>query len=131
MNSSFIKKALLLSAVLFSCAVISQTQNEPKAEVKAEKTTVDFALEGMIGVVVGNNAVGINVGGPSLKLRLKNYKIGVGAFPSLLILKGEAVPRLAVSPIVEYRKWMLITPYYGYDAEKKMIWTFGLGYKFK
>jgi len=131
MNPSFIKKALLLSAVLFSCAVISQTPNEPKAQPKAENATVDFALEGMIGVAVGNNAVGINVGGPSLKIRLKNYKIGVGAFPSLLILKGEAVPRLAVSPIVEYRKWMFITPYYGYDAEKKMIWTFGLGYKFK
>ena len=131
MNSFFIKKALFLSAVLFSCVAISQTKEETKLEPKGENPSVDLALEGMIGVAVGNNAVGINVGGPSLKLKLKNYKIGVGAFPSLLILNGEAVPRLAVSPIVEYKKWMLITPYYGYDAEKKMIWTFGLGYKFK
>ncbi|MDR6966617.1 hypothetical protein J2X31_000615 [Flavobacterium arsenatis] len=131
MNSNFSKKALFLSAVLFSCAAISQTKEEPKLEPKVENPTINFALEGMIGVAVGNNAVGINVGGPSLKLKLKNYKIGVGAFPSLLILNGEAAPRLAVSPIVEYKKWMLITPYYGYDTDKKMIWTFGIGYKFK
>jgi len=131
MNSNFIKKALLLLAVLFSYVAISQTKEEPKLEPKIENPTIDFALEGMIGVAVGKNAVGINVGGPSLKLKLKNYRIGVGAFPSLLILNREAAPRLAVSPIVEYKKWMLITPYYGYDTDKKMIWTFGIGYKFK
>ena len=118
-------------AVLFSYVAISQTKEEPKLEPKIENPTIDFALEGMIGVAVGKNAVGINVGGPSLKLKLKNYRIGVGAFPSLLILNREAAPRLAVSPIVEYKKWMLITPYYGYDTDKKMIWTFGIGYKFK
>ncbi|MFY0482709.1 hypothetical protein ACI6PS_08885 [Flavobacterium sp. PLA-1-15] len=127
MNSVFIRKALLLSAVLFSSVVLSQTQDE----VKKENPTVDFALEGRIGVAVGDKAVGINVGGPSLKLKLNGFKIGVGAFPSLLVLDGDAAPRLSVSPIIEYKKWMLITPYYGYDAEKKMIWTFGIGYKFK
>ena len=131
MNSVFIRKALLLSAVLFSSVAISQTQEETKNQTKTENTTIDFALEGIIGVAVGNKAFGINVGGPSLKFKLKNFKIGVGAFPSLLILDGDAAPRLAVSPIIEYKKWMLITPYYGYDANKKMIWTFGMGYKFK
>ena len=131
MNSVFIRKTLLLSAVLFSSVAISQIQEETKAKTKKENTTVDFALEGIIGVAVGDKAVGINVGGPSLKLKLNNFKIGVGAFPSLLILDGDAAPRLAVSPIIEYKKWMLITPYYGYDANKKMIWTFGMGYKFK
>ena len=131
MSSIFIRKALLLSAVLFSSVVISQTQEETKTEIKKENPTVDFALEGMIGVAVGDKAVGINVGGPSLKLKLNNFKIGAGAFPSLLILDGDAAPRLAVSPIIEYKKWMLITPYYGYDTNKKMIWTFGMGYKFK
>lgn len=98
MNLSFIKKALLLLVVLFSCVA----KEEPKIEPKTENPTIDFALEGMIGVAVGNSATGINVGGPSLKLKLKNYKIGVGAFPSLLILNGEATPILAFSPIVEY-----------------------------
>ncbi len=125
MNSLFIKKALLLLALLFSSFAISQTQNE--TEAKKENPIIDFALEGMIGLAVGNKAVGINVGGPSLKLNLKDFKIGAGAFPSLLVLDGDAAPRLAVSPIIEYKKWMLITPYYGYDAEKKMIWTFGIG----
>lgn len=127
MNSTFIGKALLLSAVLFSSVVHSQT----KEETKKENPAIDFALEGMIAVAVGDKAVGINVGGPSLKLRLDDFKIGVGAFPSLLVLDGDAAPRLAVSPIIEYRKWMLIAPYYGYDANKEMIWTFGIGYKFK
>ena len=131
MRSVLIKKALLLTAVLFSPVAISQTQAEPKAAPATGNPTVDFALEGMIGLAVGNNTVGINVGGPSLKLNLKGCKIGVGAFPSLLILNGEAAPRLAVSPIIEYKKWMFITPYYGYDADKKMIWTYGIGYKFK
>lgn len=116
--------------VLLTSVVFSQTQEQQNPEPKQEKIAVDFALEGMIGVAVGNKAVGINVGGPSLKLKLKHFKIGVGAFPSLLILDGDAAPRLAVSPIVEYKKWMFIMPYYGYDTNKKMIWTFGMGYKF-
>jgi hypothetical protein len=33
--------------------------------------------------------------------------------------------------LIEYKKWMLIAPYYGYDSNNKMLWTFGIGYRFK
>jgi len=129
-------KPLLLVLLLTSATAFCQEPDKPKAEQPktAEKPVqekVDIGLDGMLGLSVGDNAVGINVGGPSLKFRYKNIKVGVGAFPSLIILDDKASPRLAVSPIVEYKKWMLITPYYGYDSKDKMIWTFGLGYKFK
>jgi len=104
------------------------TSNLPIA-TKPEKQ-IDLSLEGMIALSVGDGIVGINVGGPSLKLKINSFKIGVGAFPSLILMDEKALPRLAVSPIVEYKKWMLITPYYGYDSKDRMIWTFGLGYKF-
>lgn len=124
-----LNKSILL---LFLCSApaFCQEAEKPKTEEK-QTEKIDIGLDGMLGLSVGNNVVGINVGGPSLKFRYRNIKIGVGAFPSLIILDDKAAPRLAVSPIVEYKKWMLITPYYGYDSKDKMIWTFGLGYKFK
>lgn len=70
------------------------------------------------------------MGGPSLKFHMNKFKIGVGAFPSLVVADQKAIPRLAVSPIVEYRNIMLIAPYYGYDSDDEQIWTFGIGYKF-
>ena len=120
------KKTLTVLAIgIFSNSVFSQIPAE-KSEPK-----IDFGIEGMIGVAFNKDITGINVGGPSLKVKLKNLKIGAGAFPSLLIMDKKAAPRLAVSPILEYKKWMIIAPYYGYNSKDKMIWTFGLGYKFK
>lgn len=84
----------------------------------------------MLAVSVGEKTVGINVGGPSFKFKIKDFKIGVGAMPSLFIRDDKAVPRLAVGPVAEYKHWMLVVPYYGYDSEDRQIWTFGLGYRF-
>lgn len=123
-----LKKFFLLFILSISTKLcFSQTKEE---EAKANKK-IDLAIDGMLGVSFNGKALGINVGGPSLKLKSKNdLKIGVGAFPSLLIMDKKAVPRLAVSPIIEYKKWMLIAPYYGYDSSDRIIWTYGLGYKF-
>lgn len=110
---------------------VAQNQKETTSVPTETKTKIDFTLEGMIGVSFGDGIVGINVGGPSLKLKIKDFKIGVGAFPSLVLMDDKAVPRLAVSPILEYKKWLLIAPYYGYDSKDNMLWTFGIGYKFK
>ena len=117
---------LFVNAVTFA-----QSQPETTSVSLENKAKIDFTLEGMIGVSFGDGIIGINVGGPSLKLKAKDFKIGVGAFPSLVIMHDKAAPRLAVSPIVEYKKWMLITPYYGYDSKDTMLWTFGIGYKFR
>lgn len=120
------QNVMLLFAVLLSAAAFSQTTEAPKP-----KKEIELGIEGMIGVSYGSKTLGINMGGPSLKCKINNFKMGVGAFPSLVVVDEKAMPRLAVSPIVEYKKFMLITPYYGYDSKDKMIWTFGLGYKFK
>ena len=117
---------MLLSAVLISTDSFSQTGvNE------VPKKQMEIGLEGMIGVSYGSNTVGINVGGPSLKFRINKFKVGVGCFPSLIVVNDKAFPKLAVSPIGEYHKVMLIAPYYGYDSKNKMIWIFGVGYEFQ
>ena len=123
---------LLFASILFGSYAgtgFAQTADAQKTETREQKK-VDAGLDGMLAVSVGGKTVGINVGGPSLKFRADKVKIGVGAMPSLFIRDDKAVPRLAVGPIVEYGHWMLIAPYYGYDAQDKQIWTFGLGYKF-
>jgi len=126
-----ITKTALAAALLFS---ISSFAQEAAATVNTDKKTiknVEAGFDGMLAVSYGSKTFGINVGGPSLKYKFtKNFKIGAGAFPSLLIMDKKAQPRLAVSPIIEYKNWMLITPYYGYNSKDRMIWTFGLGYKF-
>lgn len=85
----------------------------------------------MIGLSAGDAIVALNVGGPSLKYKFaKDFKIGIGAFPSLILMDDKVYPRLAFSPIIEHKHWLFITPYYGYDTNDRMLWTSGLGYKF-
>ena len=99
--------------------------------VTKEEKNVEAGFDGMLGLSYGTDTMALNVGGPSLKYKFnKNFKVGIGALPSLIHMDDKVQPRLAFSPIVEYRKWMLITPYYGYNTKDKMIWTFGVGYKF-
>jgi hypothetical protein len=113
-----------------SGAAFAQTAATPAPQAPKEENKFEYGFDGMIGVSVGEKTVGINVGGPSFKVRIKDFRIGVGAMPSLFIRDDRAVPRLAVGPVAEYKHWMLIVPYYGYDSNDRQIWTFGLGYKF-
>ena len=115
---------MLLFAALTPIFALAQT------ETTAQTKKVEWGIDGMLAVSYGSKTLGINVGGPSLKLRLNTFKIGVGAFPSMVIIDKKAMPRLAVSPIIEYKNIMLITPYYGYDSRDRQIWTFGAGYRF-
>jgi len=125
MRTIFLTVILILSS--YANAQEAQT---PVAPPSAEKK-FEAGFDGMIGVSYGTKTLGINVGGPSLKYKFsKKFKIGCGAVPSLIVQDGKAFPRLAVSPIIEYTNWMLIAPYYGFDAKNKAIWTFGIGYKF-
>lgn len=122
----FLATALLLYGNVFAQEVTPAPTTPPVAEKKFEA-----GFDGMIALSYGTETLGINVGGPSLKYKFtKKFKVGVGAFPSLIIVDSKAVPRLAVSPIIEYTNWMFITPYYGFNADDKAIWTFGVGYKF-
>jgi len=120
---------LLFALTLFcNVSAVAQTitPETPKPDSKMEA-----GFEGMVGLSAGKDIVALNVGGPSLKYRVNpNFKIGFGAFPSLIVMDKKVFPKLAFSPIVEHKKWLFIAPYYGYNAEDKMIWTVGLGYRF-
>jgi hypothetical protein len=123
----FVKKSVLGILMFSSYGMFSQNIEQQSIHEKK----IDMGFEGMIGVSFNKETIGINVGGPSLKFKFnKNYKIGVGAFPSLVIIDKKVYPKLGVSPILEYKNWMFIAPYYGYDNKDKLIWTFGLGYRF-
>lgn len=122
-----VKTALL--ALMLQCAGSAIAQEQVNAPAPDKKFEAGF--DGMLAVSAGEKTYAVNVGGPSLKYKFTSFlKIGVGAFPSLFVRDRQAVPRLAVSPIVEYKRWMFITPYFGYDSKGKQIWTFGFGYKF-
>jgi len=118
---------MLLFAALAPTCVSAQTKT---AEDNKPQKQVEWGIDGMLGISYGSETLGINVGGPSLKFHINKFKIGVGAFPSLIVADEKAMPRLAVSPIIEYRNIMLIAPYYGYDSKDRQIWTFGAGYRF-
>jgi hypothetical protein len=126
MKFKLFKKQILVLMLLSCFSSFAQTDEKPKSESK-----IDAGFEGMIGLSVSDKVIALNVGGPSLKYKLKNhFKIGIGAFPSLIYLDKKVYPKLAFSPIVEHNKWLFIAPYYGYDANNEMIWTVGVGYKF-
>ena len=126
---------LYLATAVLLCAFVNaqQTPVTPITPVvtPAPEKKFEAGFDGMLGLSYGTKTFGINVGGPSLKYKFsKKFKIGAGAVPSLIIQDSKAFPRLAVSPIIEYTNWMFITPYYGFNAKNKAIWTFGIGYKF-
>ncbi|MGQ2984573.1 hypothetical protein [Flavobacterium sp.] len=117
--------------MLFLVKGFAQEASKAPEEKKPEEKKFEAGFDGMLAVSYGSKTLGINVGGPSLKYKFTNsFKVGVGAFPSLILVDERAYPRLAVSPIIEYKNWMAITSYYGYDAKDEPIWTFGIGYKF-
>jgi len=120
----------MLCFMILSANSFAQEIPKPTAGPIAEEKRFEAGFDGMLAVSYGNETLGINVGGPSLKYKFtKSFKVGVGAFPSLIVADDKAYPRLAVSPILKYKDWMAITPYYGYDAKDEPIWTFGIGYR--
>lgn len=121
----YFTKVITLTLLQFSLAGFAQeaTRIDTTTATENIKTkNVEAGFDGMLAVSYGTKALGLNVGGPSLKYKFtKSFKVGVGAFPSLLIMDDKAQPRLALSPIVEYKNWMLITPYYGYNNKDRQI----------
>ena len=71
---------------------VSPAQN---SDLNGEKK-VDVGIEGMIACSFNDKTVAVNVGGPTLKFRCNNFKIGIGAFPSLIIMDSKAISRLGV-----------------------------------
>lgn len=87
----------LLLVLINSFSLLAQ-----ESDLHDTRAKYDLSLEGMFGFSVGNDFYAINVGGPSLFLVLNhNWKIGVGALPSIYLLNGKAGARLGVSPRVD------------------------------
>lgn len=127
MKNIFLNLSGLFIAILFSSVSFAQTEEKPKSESK-----IEAGFEGILGLSFGDRIQALHVGGPSFKYKLgNNFKIGMGAFPSLIMLNDKVMPRLGFSPIIEYKKWNFIAPYYGFDSSNRELWSFGLGYKFK
>ncbi|WP_329806623.1 hypothetical protein [Flavobacterium facile] len=117
---------VMFLVLLFSVVSIAQTEEKVKSENK-----IEAGFEGILGLSYNERIVALHVGGPSFKYKLSsNFKIGMGAFPSLIMLDDKVMPRLGFSPIIEYKKWNFIAPYYGFDSKNSQLWSFGLGYKF-
>lgn len=97
----------------------------------AKQSKFDIGLEGMLGVSFGKDFYSVNVGGPSLFLVLnKDWKIGVGALPSLYLLEGKLGARLGVAPRIDYKNLVLFAPFFHRDKTEEWIWSVGFGYKF-
>jgi hypothetical protein len=115
---------------IFPFLLMGMMLHAQKADT-ARRSNLRLELEGMAGVSFGNNTVAFNVGGPNLKLKVgPDLAIGLGAFPSLLIVHGKAEPKLGAGPRVDYRHFVLFVPGFYHTKTSEWIWTFGLGYKF-
>ncbi|CAN5499894.1 hypothetical protein BH23BAC1_BH23BAC1_24960 [soil metagenome] len=111
--------------------LISSTVKSQETTSREQASNWDLGLEGMLGFSVGQNFYSMNVGGPSLFLILNNdWKIGIGALPSIYILNDKLGARLGVSPRVDYKNLVLIAPFFHRDAVDEWVWSIGLGYKF-
>ena len=89
----------MLFFMILSANSFAQEVPKPTAGQIAEEKRFEAGFDGMLAVSYGNETLGINVGGPSLKYKFtKSFKVGVGAFPSLIVADDKAYPRLAVSP---------------------------------
>ncbi len=116
----------LLFLMLYSTISMGQDTTSVK-----NKSKFDVGLEGMLGFSVGKNFYSMNVGGPGLYLRINNdWKIGIGALPSIFLLNGKLGARLGVSPRVDYKNFVIMAPFFHRDVTGEWIPSFGLGYKF-
>jgi hypothetical protein len=85
----------------------------------------------MAGVSFGDKMVAFNIGGPTLLLNIgKNWRTGLGAFPSFFVRDGKTGARLGVGGRVEYKKIVLFSSFYHFDRTDTWVGTLGLGYKF-
>ncbi|HCA82952.1 MAG TPA: hypothetical protein DEP18_04130 [Flavobacteriales bacterium] len=105
--------------------------NAHQLSVNNESGEFKAGLEGMLGFSFGKNFYSMNVGGPGLYFVInKNLKMGIGAFPSLYVLNGNLGARLGVSPRIDFKNLVLITPFFHRDRTDEWIWSVGFGYKF-
>jgi hypothetical protein len=108
-----------------------QTVKGQELSGPANTSKWDVGLEGMLGVSFGKDFYAVNVGGPGLFLVLnEDFKIGVGALPSLYSHEGRLGARLGVSPRIDYKNMVFIAPFFHKENRNLWISSIGFGYKF-
>lgn len=123
-------KSQIFTSLLLLFLISSTVKSQDTTTIK-QPPKWDVGLEGMIGISVGKDFYSMNVGGPSLFLVLnKDWKIGIGALPSIYLLNGKLGARLGVSPRIDYKNLVLFAPFFHRDSADEWIWSVGLGYKF-
>jgi hypothetical protein len=86
----------------------------------------------MIGASFGKNFYTLNIGGPALFLNLqKDFKVGVGMFPSIYAENGKFGTRLGLSPRVDYKTISFFLPFFPSQPFGKWVGSVGIGYKFQ
>jgi hypothetical protein len=116
---------LLILSFLISIDLKAQQQE------KSEQSKVELTLEGMAGVSFGEKFVAFNVGGPNLLLNIgKNWRTGLGAFPSFYVRNGKTGARLGVGGRVDYKNMVLFSSFYHFERLDIWVGSVGLGYKF-
>ena len=124
------KKVKVFFIVSMCMLVVPSAKSQDAVSTKPSAAW-KVGLEGMLGVSFGESFYSVNVGGPSLLLGLsKDWKIGIGALPSLYLLDGKLGARLGVSPRIDYKNYVLIAPFFHKDRTDEWIWSVGFGYKF-
>ena len=97
----------------------------------AQENKSAFYLDGMFGATLGDGFVTLNIGGPSLSLVLnKDFKVGVGALPSIHIEDGKTTPKLGIGPRIDLKKVSIIAPFFPVQPTGKWAVSLGLAYKF-
>ena len=120
---------LRLHSVCYLVMAISSLASFSSAH--AQETKAAVYLDGMLGVTVGPGFVSLNIGGPSLSLVLnQDFKVGVGALPSLYIEDGKTTPKLGIGPRVDLKKVSIIAPFFPAQPTGKWSGSLGLAYKF-
>ena len=120
---------LRLHSVCYLVMAISSLASFSSAH--AQETKAAVYLDGMLGVTVGPGFVSLNIGGPSLSLVLnQDFKVGVGALPSIYIEDGKATPKLGIGPRVDLKKVSIIAPFFPAQSTGKWAGSLGLAYKF-
>jgi hypothetical protein len=116
--------------LLFALLLIANIAFSQETE-KEKRANANLSLEGTIGFSVGKNIISLNVGGPTFMLKCnENWKVGIGALPSIVLLNGNLGARLGVSPRIDYKNLMFTAPFFHIDVTNEWIASFGMGYKF-
>lgn len=95
-----------------------------------------FTLAGSINISHDlDERLFLNFGGPAVKLKVGDFFVGTGVFPSLRLTPGRANPILGMGPFVGWKFLQIVMPFYAIgkpDAKmvRAMRATFGVGYTF-